>query len=70
MITNTTENAWFRVPEVWLMIVLLVGMVIASFALLATAVRHNDQLRTPVARSLASPLPPSTAVRASDDVTP
>jgi len=64
-----TENTWFRVPEVWLIIVLLGGMVIASFALLATALRHSDQLHA-APHSLASPLPPSTAARPSDDATP
>jgi len=67
---NTNENAWFRVPEVWLMIVLLAGMVIGSLMLVATALRHTDQLRTPAPHSLASPLPPSAAAQPADHATP
>jgi hypothetical protein len=67
---NTTENSWFRVPEVWLMIVLLAAAVAGSLMLAATAVRHNDQLRTAAPHSIASPLPPSAAARASEDATP
>jgi hypothetical protein len=57
---------WYRVPEVWLMWVLLVGIVIGSFALLATALRHPDTLQT-APHAIASPLPPSTATRPADD---
>jgi hypothetical protein len=70
MNTTATENSWFRVPEVWLMIVLLGGVVIGSLMLVATAVRHGDQLHTPVPHSIASPLPPTTATRPSDETTP
>ena len=67
---NTTENAWFRVPEVWLMIVLLGGVVIGSLMLVVTAVRHGDQLHAAVPHAIASPLPPTAAARPSDDATP
>jgi hypothetical protein len=56
---------WYRVPEVWLIWVLLVGIVIGSFSLLATAIRHPDTLRE-APHPIASPLPPSTAARPAD----
>jgi hypothetical protein len=34
--------AWYRVPEIWLMLVLLGTMVIGSFALLSSAIRTPD----------------------------
>ena len=34
--------AWYRVPEVWLMLVLLGAMVIGSFALLSSAIHTPD----------------------------
>ena len=67
---NTNRNAWFRVPEVWLILVLLGSTMIGSLALVATAVRHSDALHTPPPHALASPLPPSAAARAADDATP
>ena len=67
---NANENSWYRVPEVWLMLALLGGMVVASLMLAATAMRHNDQLRTAAPSSLASPLPPSAAAQPSDNATP
>jgi hypothetical protein len=57
---------WYRIPEVWLIWFLLVGIVIGSLALVATAVRHPDTLRA-APHAIASPLPPSTAARPSDD---
>jgi len=56
---------WYRIPEVWLIWVLLVGIVIGSFALLATAYRHTDTLHV-APHPIASPLPPSSA-RPADD---
>jgi len=67
---NTRENCWYRVPEVWLMLVLLGGMIVGSLALAATAMRHNDQLAGPVPHALAAPLPPSSAAQPSDSATP
>jgi len=65
----TRENMWYRVPEVWLIIVLLGTMICGSFALLATAIRHPDTLtRAPM--PIASPLPPSHALRPADAATP
>lgn len=66
---STNKNAWYRVPEVWLILVLLGSTMAGSLALVATAVRHSDAMRTPAPRALASPLPPSTA-RAADDTMP
>jgi len=67
---NTYANRWYVVPEVWLMLFLLSSAVVGSLLLVATAVRHGDALPSPVPHAVASPLPPSTAVRPSDDATP
>ena len=67
---NTRQAAWYRIPEVWLILTLLAGAVIGSLLLVATAVRHNDDLHAAVPHSVASPLPPSAAARPSDDATP
>ena len=68
MIAN--QNTWYRVPEVWLILVLLVSTMAGSLALVATAYRHGDQLPTPPPMSLASPLPPSAVARPADATTP
>ena len=34
--------AWYKVPELWLILILLGATVVASFALLATAIRTSD----------------------------
>lgn len=60
------ELSWYRIPEVWLIWVLLVGIVIGSLALVATAYRHTDTLRV-APHPIASPLPPSSAVQPSDE---
>lgn len=36
------RTPWHRVPEVWLMVLLLGATVLGSFALIATAVQHPD----------------------------
>ncbi len=59
----------FRIPEVWLVLFLLASAVVGSLALVATAVRHPDELKT-TPHVIASPLPPSSARQSSDDVTP
>jgi hypothetical protein len=66
---RTNEHAWYRVPEVWLILFLLGSAVIGSLAFVATAVRHGDALRTPAPHALAAPLPPTSA-RPADDATP
>jgi len=70
MNTTARDNHWFRVPEVWLMIVMLGAVMTGSLMLVATAFRHTDQLHTLAPASLASPLPPSAASRPADDATP
>ncbi len=66
---NARLNTWYRVPEVWLILVLLGSMVAGSFSLLATAIRHPDEL-TAAPRPIASPLPPSRAQTPADTATP
>lgn len=39
---STPHMAWYRVPELWLILILLGATVIGSFALLATAIRTSD----------------------------
>ncbi len=58
---NAHLNAWYRVPEMWLVLVLLGGMVVGSLALVVTAYRHTDELPT-TPQSIASP---SAAKRAN-----
>ena len=67
---NTPTHAWYRVPEVWLLLALLGSAVVASLLLVATALRHGDALRTPVPYAVAAPLPPTAAAHPSDDATP
>jgi hypothetical protein len=55
---NDAANRWYRVPEVWLMIVLLGGTVIGSLALVRTAYTHPDAT-VGAEHPVASPLPPS-----------
>ena len=65
---NARQNMWFRVPEVWLIIVLLGSVMTGSLALVATAYRHPDTMHA-APRSIASPLPPSSAARPADAAT-
>jgi hypothetical protein len=39
---GTPFLAWYRVPEMWLILIMLGATVIGSFALLATAIRTSD----------------------------
>jgi len=66
---NARSNTWYRVPEVWLILVLLGSMVTGSLALVATAYRHPDTLLL-APKSIASPLPPSSPARAADEASP
>jgi hypothetical protein len=66
---NTTRNRWYRVPEVWLMIVMLLATMTGSLALVATAFGHHDELKH-VGPSIASPLPPTSAAHPADRATP
>ncbi|HZX90394.1 MAG TPA: hypothetical protein VFE67_07105 [Rudaea sp.] len=63
------KNSWYRVPEVWLMIVMLGATVIGSLALVATAFGNRDELPQ-VGPRIASPLPPTSAARPADQPTP
>lgn len=51
---------WYRVPEVWLMLVMLVATMAGSIALVVTAFEHRDDL-VHAAPAVAAPLPPSAA---------
>jgi len=62
-------SCWYRVPEVWLVLVLIGSAVIGSLALVATALRHRDELVV-AHPPIASPLPPSHARRPADEATP
>jgi hypothetical protein len=55
---NDASNRWYRVPEVWLMIVLLSATMIGSIALVRTAYQHPDDL-VAAGPAVAAPLPPS-----------
>jgi hypothetical protein len=39
---NEPQMAWYRVPEMWLMLILLSAMVVGSFALLGEAIHTPD----------------------------
>lgn len=53
------RTPWFRVPEVWLMVVLLGATVLGSFALIASAVQHPDaHIAVPHDAPRSSKLPP------------
>ncbi len=39
---TVASMAWYRVPELWLILILLGATVIGSFALLVTAIRMPD----------------------------
>lgn len=54
------RTPWYRVPEVWLMVVLLGATVLGSFALIATAVQHPDaHITVPNDVPRPSKVPPS-----------
>jgi len=53
---NDARNRWYRVPEVWLMIVLLGATMIGSVALVGTAYAHRDEM-LPASPAVASPPP-------------
>lgn len=64
-----SSNHWYAVPEVWLIIVLLLGTMAGSLALVATAFAHRDELPQ-ATHSIAAPLPPTEAARAVDHTAP
>ncbi len=55
--------AWYRVPEVWLMLVLLGAMVIGSFALLSSAIRTPDTAHRGAERRAATEPHPADPAR-------
>ena len=67
--TTRNPNAWYVVPEVWLILALIGSAVVGSLALVATALHHRDDLVV-AHRPIAIPLPPSHAQRLADDATP
>jgi hypothetical protein len=63
---------WYRVPEVWLMLILLGAMVIGSFALLAEAI-HTPDVHIVVPNDVPRPsrIPPiNPAARTAPPATP
>ena len=66
---NEAANRWYRVPEVWLMIVMLVVTMIGSLWLVATAFGNRDELPH-VGPRIASPLPPTAAPPPAERETP
>ena len=66
---DAARNRWYRVPEVWLMIVMLGATMIGSLALVATAFGNRDELPH-VGPRIASPLPPTSAAHPADQATP
>jgi len=66
---NDAANRWYRVPEVWLMIVMLGATIVGALALVATAFGNRDELPHVGAR-IASPLPPTSAEHPADQATP
>jgi len=64
---RASTTPWYRVVEMWLILVLLSSAVIGSFALLGTALRHPDRhlvVPNDVPRSSQlPPLAPAASVR-------
>jgi hypothetical protein len=66
---NAQLNRWYRVPEVWLIIGLLGATMIGSLALVASAMRHPDELlSTP--KAIATALPPDSPAKSTDPAPP
>lgn len=60
--------AWYRVPEVWLILILLGATVIGSFALLATAIQTSDtHVTVPNDVPRPSRIPPTEAATTSPE---
>jgi hypothetical protein len=70
MTTTTTESTrWYRVPEVWLMLVLLAATMTGSLALVRTAFANRDELLRS-GPAVATPLPPTTAAHPATATAP
>lgn len=60
--------AWYRVPELWLILILLGATVAGSFALLVTAIRTPDtHVTVPNDVPRPSRIPPSEAAPTAPD---
>lgn len=60
-----SPTPWFRVAEVWLVLLLLTGAVVGSFVLLAAALNHPDvHLVVPNAVRQPASMPPMAPARA------
>jgi len=66
---NENRNEWYTVGTVWLIVSLLAATMAGSLALVSTAFAHRDELPH-VGRSIASPLPPTTAATPAERTTP
>lgn len=63
---DARRNAWHRVPEVWLILVLLGATVIGSLSLVVTAVRSPDaHVIVPDDEPRPSKIPPLHAAQAA-----
>ncbi len=60
--------AWYRVPELWLILILLGATVVGSFALLATAIQTSDaHVTVPNDVPRPSRIPPTEAAATSPE---
>lgn len=67
---STPFLAWYRVPEMWLILILLGATVVGSFALLATSIRTSDtHVTVPNDVPRPSRIPPSEAADSPADAT-
>ena len=66
---NDPRNQWYRVPEVWLILILLGATVLGSVALVGTAFAHHDEL-LPAGPAIASLLPPTHVAKPVPPVKP
>ncbi len=66
---NANLNRWYRVPEVWLIIGLLGSTMLGSLALVATAIRHPDELLS-APKAISTALPPHYPSKPADSATP
>jgi hypothetical protein len=68
--SGTPFLAWYRVPEMWLILIMLGATVVGSFALLATAIRTSDtHVTVPNDVPRPSRIPPSEAAAPPSDAT-
>ena len=59
--SSTRRLAWYRVPELWLFILLIVATVVGTFAMMDIAIRQPDtHLRVPNDVPRPSRIPPTS----------